>query len=334
MHQTVARAAVASLRTRELAGLVHDDIAFFRNSFFKPEIPVVLPRGKYLAETPAVRKWFIDSPTGSRPNYSYLEKYGDCNVPLELTIPSNDGVSFAQSYAPLSFFLRLSRSLSEGDAEFKSISPQTRVYLAQCQLFDLPHELRADFFPTPALVSFAGKGDVYDTNVWMGLPPTYTPLHQDPNPNLFVQIAGTKQVRLCSPDVGLRIFAQVKTQIHGTNYSDMNGLRHNAAFRGEEMMQGLERKLLDREVWGDPGSEQEKGEHQNQNLVGYETTLNAGDGLFIPKGWWHSLKGVGHAFTASVSMSFPSASSLIRLGKLVVQMNCFYKGEASKTLRQ
>jgi hypothetical protein len=33
----------------------------------------------------------------------------------------------------------------------------------------------------------------------IGHPPTYTPLHRDPNPNIFVQLAGEKVVRLLAP---------------------------------------------------------------------------------------------------------------------------------------
>jgi ribosomal protein L16 Arg81 hydroxylase len=48
-------------------------------------------------------------------------------------------------------------------------------------------------------------------------------------------------------------------------------------------------------VWGDSVSADTEGS-------GYEAHLEAGDGLFIPKGWWHSIKGVGEGVTASVSV--------------------------------
>jgi hypothetical protein len=169
-------------------------------------------------------------------------------------------------------------------------SPQaTRLYLAQCQLLDLPPILRADV-PTPDIVAHAGKGDVYDANVWIGHPPTYTPLHRDPNPNLFVQLAGRKIVRLLAPEDGQAVFAGVRRQLGKS--SD----RGAAAIRGEEMMQGEERALLDDMVWGAPVSAGSDGK-------GVEAVLGAGDGLFIPKGWWHSIKGVGEGVTASVSTS-------------------------------
>lgn len=97
-------------------------------------------------------------------------------------------------------------------------------------------------------------------------------------------------MRLVSPDDGLGLFATVRRQL------GKSGNREAAAIRGDEMMQGPERALLEKVVWGNSdtlGAEKE----------GYEALLRPGDGLFIPKGWWHSIKGVGEGVTASVSLS-------------------------------
>ena len=131
----------------------------------------------------------------------------------------------------------------------------------------------------------AGKGDIYDANLWMGLSPTYTPLHRDPNPNLFLQLAGRKVVRLFPPDVGATIFAGVQEKL---------GRNASSTFRGEEMMQGPEKDLLEREVW----------EHKEHGADGYEAVLDHSEALFIPLGWWHSIKGVGKGVTASVNWWF------------------------------
>ncbi|KAB8243108.1 hypothetical protein BDV35DRAFT_364131 [Aspergillus flavus] len=261
----------------------------FRKAHFIPELPIVLPR-RHFRDLPAFGRWFQSSPSEpnvSRLNTAYLEQHGaDALVPLELTQPSTepdkDDISFRQFHAPLSLFLEWMRTAEE--------QPQSiRLYLAQCQLSDLPRTLRGDF-ATPELVSQAGNGDVYDTNVWIGYPPTYTPLHRDPNPNLFVQLAGRKVVRLIAPDDGQVLFASVRSQL------GRSGNREAAVFRGSEMMQGRERTLLEKEVWDD-GLDTASSERK---YVGYEAQLEAGDGMFIPKGWWHSIKGVGHGVTASV----------------------------------
>ncbi|KAE8349745.1 hypothetical protein BDV28DRAFT_54819 [Aspergillus coremiiformis] len=273
-----------------LKTLEDTNIEDFREKYFVPELPVILPR-HHFRDLPALKRWFLPSrsePNASDLNTAYLEQHGaEALVPLELTQPSSepgdDGISFRQFRAPVSLFLEWMRTAE------KPAQPM-RLYLAQCQLSDLPQVLRDDIF-TPELVSLAGKGDVYDTNLWIGYPPTYTPLHRDPNPNLFVQLAGRKVVRLIAPDGGQALFASVRRQL------GRSGNREAAAFRGPEMMQGRERTLLEKEVWDENVASGHTG-------MGYEAQLEAGDGMFIPKGWWHSIKGVGHGVTASVNWWF------------------------------
>ncbi|OQE36044.1 hypothetical protein PENCOP_c012G05414 [Penicillium coprophilum] len=297
----------ASLQSqyRPLDVLENAALDTFQQRCFLPEQPAILPRSTF-QNLPARKKWFNrmspDSTQGnSTPvaslNVKYLHQHGaDAFVPLELTesaptdatSASDDGKaemhSFRQFHAPLSLFLDWMRTAEA--------TPQsTRLYLAQCQLLDLPPVLREDF-PTPDLVACAGRGDVYDTNVWIGHPPTYTPLHRDPNPNLFVQLAGEKVVRLLAPADGQALFGAVRRQL------GKSGSREAATFRGEEMMQGRERALLDEMVWERPVSA------GSDAGVGFEACLGAGDALFIPKGWWHSIKGVGQGVTASVNWWF------------------------------
>jgi hypothetical protein len=257
-----------------LISLENGTLETFQKHCFQPEQPAILP--SRFNDLPAIKQWFKSS-TNSL-NTSYLHEHGsDAFVPLELTSSASSGQTFRAFHAPLSLFLDWMNTNTNTNT-----AASTRLYLAQCQLLDLPPILRADF-PTPTLVSRAGKGDVYDTNVWIGHPPTYTPLHKDPNPNLFVQLAGRKVVRLLAPKEGLAVFAAVRGQL------GKSGGKEAAAFRGEEMMQGRERALLDEMVWGASAGE------------GFEAELGAGDGLFIPKGWWHSIKGVGDGVTGSVS---------------------------------
>jgi hypothetical protein len=222
-------------------------------------------------------------------NYDYLTKYVDTVVPLELTRnpdeiigdrPHGSGKSFQRFHAPLSLFLDWTR---------KGQEHPLRLYLAQCQLNDLPSGLRDDL-PTPEIVSKTGKGDIYDTNIWIGMPPTYTPLHRDPNPNLFVQLAGSKQVRLLPPEAGLRVFARVRMDLGRSAGPDA------AAFRTEEMMIGREKTLLEDIIW----SNEQSSPPIASEMTGFEAFLEAGDAVFIPKGWWHSIKGVGEGITASV----------------------------------
>lgn len=295
---------------KSLAVLEGDNIDTFREGFFLPEKPVILRQS--FRDIPAYERWFHHSPikpNTSQLNTKYLSAHGaDALVPLELTqaqlqtpqrndLENDSNLSFRKFHAPLSLFLQWIR-----EAESQSESP-SRLYLAQCQLLDLPKVLRDDF-PTPSIVTKAGKGDLYDTNVWIGHPPTYTPLHRDPNPNLFVQLAGRKIVRLLGPRDGQVVFSHVRGQL------GRSGSREAAAFRGEEMMQGRERALLEQAVWDDAESKKMERAYE-----GFEAELEAGDGLFIPKGWWHSIKGMGESVTASVStlmVPFDFVADIIR----------------------
>ena len=195
--------------------------------------------------------------------------------------------SFHRAETHLSFFLTWLDAAQSGKS-----SDNNRFYLAQASLSGFPQALQNDL-PTPDIVIGAGKGDIYDTNIWMGLSPTYTPLHRDPNPNLFVQLAGEKIVRLMSPEKGTAIFKAVQRKL---------GKGGDGRFRGEEMMKGGEGEILKRLVWGNE-ADQDGVEHgwKEGDKVGWEGFLGRGDGLFIPKGWWHSVKGVGDGVLASVS---------------------------------
>jgi hypothetical protein len=237
------------------------------------------------ADSPALSKWFIPSAKDSslcELNTAYLEAHGSTIVPLELTrsqATSNESenrASFERFEAPLSLLL------SHMTSSDRSLS----LYLAQCALDDLPTSLQADL-PTPKLLSTLGHGrvDIYGSSLWMGRPPTKTPLHRDPNPNLFVQLAGRKVVRLIEPERGRRLYERTRA---GTGHAHM---------RGDEMMAGPEMDRLEAAVWGD-------GIGDEQDASGVEATLESGDALLIPLGWWHAVHGVGESPNASVNWWF------------------------------
>ena len=307
------RSAVANIRWNTnwhaVKELEHASVETLREEGFKPSLPCLLPRRSF-ADMPAIGKWFQRSLGGSEEvamNLGYLNRFGHAMVPLEFTrlppLEASEPIKydFMRSKAPLSLFLEWTQHAAPGTLD--------RLYLAQASFADLPQDL-VDDLPAPELVTKVGKGDIYDTNIWIGLSPTYTPLHRDPNPNLFVQLAGSKSVRIVKPEVGEKVFAHVQRVL---------GKSGSAAFRGEEMMRGDERAMLEDQVWG------KCSELSDESLRGYEIELGSGDGLFIPKGWWHSIKGTGKGITASVRYSALPASlvPLVKseyLGQLVVSV--------------
>lgn len=275
-------------RWRALGTLEDGSLQSFREKAFIPSKPALLPKA-YFITLPSIQKWFCnaeDEKGGVALNHSHLSKFGDSIVPLEFTrlsTPSTgdqDDDTFQRAEVPFYIFLEWTKSASLETSE--------RLYLAQASFASLPEALRKDL-PTPEIVAKSGTGDIYDTNIWMGIPPTYTPLHRDPNPNLFVQLAGHKTVRIMPPEMGDKVFAQVQMAL---------GRSGSAAFRGEDMMKGREKKLLEDQVWNDTSLLEEVGE------AGLEAHVGRGDGLFIPKGWWHSVKGVGEGITGSVNWWF------------------------------
>lgn len=273
----------------------------FREEAFRPAVPCVFRKGHF-ASLPAASKWFHRQRKSENAspclNTSYLSPYGAVAIPLEFTTyragsstesSAPQVVSFDRFEAPLAKFLEQAHSHSAGAPEKQYLAEWAQMYLAQCPLASLPPAMQADL-PTPEIVLRAGKGDVYDSSIWIGAAPTYTPLHRDPNPNLFVQLVGRKIFRLCEPAVGRAIFDEVQREIGRNDFS--------ATMRGEEMMQGDERTLLERIIWRD-----EEAPASITTAVA-EAVLDDGDGLFIPKGWWHSVKGVGSGIIGSANWWF------------------------------
>jgi hypothetical protein len=262
-------------------------------------------------DIPATEKWFTKNGTFRYPselNMKYLKQYGDAIVPLEVTRAKDDAgknETFERFEAPLSLLLQ----------HMSSTGVQvSRLYLAQHELADLPAVLQEDLpTPTTFLSHLNARGDIYASSLWMGKPPTRTPLHRDPNPNLFVQLAGKKTIRLMKPEVGAMVYARVRQQIHGAG--------GKANMRGEEMMQGSEMEALETAVWG--------GDEAGMDGVpGLEATLRSGDALYIPLGWWHAVRGIGRGANASVSLYIER-----RIGKMLIVMFGPTGGSAEHTVR-
>ncbi|KAL7951624.1 hypothetical protein V8C42DRAFT_304664 [Trichoderma barbatum] len=174
---------------------------------------------------------------------------------------------FFQLYAPLRLLIR---ALEFNESQRLKARPPVQLYIAQSLLPELPLSLQDDV-PAPELIRKVGKGDIYSSSIWLGTEPTYTPLHRDPNPNLFCQLCSSKVARLLPPDIGLDLYNRVQARLRRLG---------NSRIRSTEMMEGDELEMLHGAVWGN--------EPETEGIQ--EVTLRAGDGLFIPKGWWHSIR--------------------------------------------
>lgn len=225
--------------------------------------------------------WLDSSPGdgGLRPGLASLVRHHRSSSAADEQKPAPEQ-RLLQLHAPLALLFEALRYNQEAAAE-----PLTQLYIAQASLADLPAALREDV-PTPHLVRLAGRGDIYDTSLWLGIEPTYTPWHRDPNPNLFCQLGSGKTVRLSPPAAGEQIFRQVQAEL-ARNAASAAATVH-ARIRGEEMMQGLERRPLHDAVW--TGTRATATSMPVVPASMQEAHVEPGDMLFIPKGWWHSVK--------------------------------------------
>ncbi|KAG6019491.1 hypothetical protein E4U40_006977 [Claviceps sp. LM458 group G5] len=190
-------------------------------------------------------------------------------------------LDFYQLYAP---YQLLVKALEFNLARDAAVRNPLQLYIAQCPLSDLPVSLQ-EKLTAPELVMRAGKGDIYSSSIWLGTEPTYTPLHRDPNPNLFCQMWRQKVVRLLPPSAGDRLFFEVQQQIQQQG---------NSRIRTAEMMQGKERLALHDAIWEDDALPDSM----------CEAELDAGDALFIPEGWWHSVKSMESDGLLNVSVNW------------------------------
>lgn len=315
MPRACRRAAMTTLQVRavDLAPAPYDrvDIAQFREKAFGPARPLFFKADdRPLSQTfiPAASKWFEAGHGTSGASFSpYMEQFAHHLFPYELISPQlseKDGVIVDSVKQFLNWLTASSNPMdavlagivhsalppsTDSDAQFCSIEAPfllllkaveynklqdasiKKLYIAQSQLVELPPPLREDL-PAPRIVKETGKGDIYNSSIWMGVEPTYTPLHRDPNPNLFCQLHSSKTVRLMPPKSGEALYRQIQTKL---------GRAGNSRIRDSGMMEGPESVMMNAAVWGEGGAE---------DVV--EAQLEPGDALFIPLGWWHSIKSI------------------------------------------
>lgn len=300
------------LTFRALPRLADSSVGTFQQHAFVPERPHLFPRGAF-AYLPAIQEWFERPRDAQREDAPWrlrteaLMPYGETLVLTEYLFSSSAaagaGPSFSRGEAPLSLFLTwLAEQKSTLPSSSFATAPNPQLTIAQASLSHLPPPMQFQV-PTPEIVLKAGNGDIYDSSLWLGLAPTITPLHRDPNPNVLVHLAGRKRIRLFGPEVGARLRSAFDVGREGS----------------ADMMVGKGRDALERAVWGDDGSEYrgdrvrrdeelrqllkpEHDEHAELPQQGCDAQLQSGDAVFIPKGWWHAVRGVGCGVTASVSI--------------------------------
>lgn len=202
-------------------------------------------------------------------------------VPSSLT--NEEGIHWARFQAPWDAWFRAAQHWHTFATKTRPNGPHS-FYIAQTPITDLSLALQADL-RHPQLVQHSGRGDIYDSSIWIGHHPTDTPLHKDPNPNLFVQLSGRKHVRIMSPRVGRSLMLELDRRQRGSSCKP-------ARSHEEEMMYSSSRGVLNELVWGDVPPIEEGARTRSVGIFGEDVYLDPGDALFIPKNWWHSVKSV------------------------------------------
>jgi Cupin-like domain len=211
--------------------------------------PTQTPIGYFKNTVPAIRRWFEpygDAKTVKQLNKSYLEPIvGLVNHPPPNWVTANFEEIIESKEGTLTFVRRESVPFEYLLFKQKFFIPKrdTResIYLTQTPVSLLPQTLRDDLGTTTTFSKLFAKFDANNSSIWIGFNETRTPLHRDPNNNVFVQIAGKKRVRMFTPEAGQRIFDEVQRQIQGNK---------SGRIRDEDMFIGEEGRILEALVWG------------------------------------------------------------------------------------
>lgn len=292
-------------------------------------MPVVLKRSPVPSEaSPVIAKWFeLQGDKQLASASRYLSGFGHSLVTYECTLtpplkcffssldPGDLRESIANQVAcnevpatpspflrfraPLDLFIA---ALNYNKLQSAPEEKVTGLYIAQSSLPGLPESLQQDLTPPPLVKD----SDIYNSSIWLGLTPTYTPLHRDPNPNLFRQLHGSKIVRTLPPRAGHTVFTRVQASISARAV--------NSRLRGQEMMEGPEKSALHDAIWTD------QGDPRVGERTIYEVTLEAGDAMYLPTGWWHSLK----------SAAADGQAGLAGEGELNCSVNWWFRSSALK----
>lgn len=232
----------------------------FENEYLRKNIPFIIR--KYTSHWPCMamdeRRW----------NFPYLlRRMAFRAVPVELGSKYTDD-NWSQKIISVKEFVEkfiFNRSNGIG-------------YMAQYNLFDSIIELFSDIdIPSycaigdPNEEQSTDNSDSFEINAWFGPAGTVSPLHFDAKHNLFVQIMGSKYIRMYSSETSCQ-------QIY-PNEKD-------------SLLWNTSRINLENIDW----EKFPEFKNINSKLI-FECILNEGDLLFIPKKFWHFIKATSDSFS-------------------------------------
>ena len=200
-------------------------------------------------------------------------------------------------------------------------------YLAQAALFDQVPRLRDDICEPDLITALmSADADAASSEVralaWLGPAGTFTPLHFDAPRNFLSQVFGVKRVRLHAPGAA-PVLASLPSPLSNTSRLPPVALEADIPV-SSEALEGAWARLASwrtareqgrrgvvRDAASAKGSDDDSDapddtwparfpEYASGAAATYEAVLRPGDVLYIPPGWWHSVR----ALTAACSVSF------------------------------
>lgn len=229
-----------------------DPETFFEHFYFANR-PVVV-RG-LVDRWPALHKW--------SPDY-FVQEFGD--TVIEISADRQGDPRFEENFPAH----RREITMREFVAHVMADEGNDRYVVARNQLLQRPafHRLLDDIRHLPGFLAPVALGHA---KLWFGPAGTITPLHHDGSNILFVQIRGSKLVRLVEPHNLPRLYGDPG----GLSPVDLSGvdLTRFPAMR---------------------------------NVPVTEATVRGGEALLLPLGWWHWVA----SLETSISLSFVGAFDL------------------------
>lgn len=284
-------------------------LSFFCSWAMGREQPLIL--GKILDHWPALTEW------------TYLDYWlrvtlgGRRLVPVEIGQSYHDE-DWKQEMMPFKDFVKKYIPLEGDEAEGET------GYLAQHDLFKQIKQLRSDVVkPDYCYTDIEGAKDDIDgvgvddldgtsedflmpeihQNIWFG-GRTVSPLHHDPYHNILCQVHGAKYIRLYSPEHTSQLYPRSYQEPAPHLRSKATGGKTDSGHEGaqQETIDMSNNSSVD--VYAMQLSPDEDWDEKWPGIskVPYlECVLEAGEALYIPKGWWHYVRG---SSATGISVSF------------------------------